>query len=159
MRTPVKLMILVAVAYATVLSACTKDTGCKNVAPADEEATLQAYIAKKGYTAVKHSTGLYYQILNPGSSNKPTTSSRIYVAYKVQTLQDTLIEQVTNPGTTGFFLSSLVESWKIGIPLIGKGGSIRLFSPSGLAYGCLGSGATIPPNTPLFFEISLTDFL
>jgi FKBP-type peptidyl-prolyl cis-trans isomerase len=151
--------LVLALCIGLLSSACEKDSGCKNVAPADEETVLKNYISSKSYVAEKHSSGLYFQILNPGSGPKPTNSSRLYVSYRLLKLDDTQVELVTNPGTTGFALGSLVEAWKIGMPMIGKGGSIRLFCPSSLAYGCQGSGVNIPANTPLFFEIALVDFL
>jgi FKBP-type peptidyl-prolyl cis-trans isomerase FkpA len=154
-----KPLVMFTLAFSLIFAGCDKDTSCKNLAPSEEEAALLSYIRAKGYTAEKHSTGLYYQILNPGSSTKPGISNQIFVSYRLLKLDDSQVELVTNPGTTGFVLNSLVEAWKIGMPLIGKGGSIRLFCPSSLAYGCQGSGANIPANTPLFFEIALADFL
>jgi FKBP-type peptidyl-prolyl cis-trans isomerase len=60
-----------------------------------------------------------------------------------------------------FPLSSLIEGWKRGIPLLGEGGKIRLFIPPSLGYGPGGwlnpnTGLyNIPPNAVLIFEIKL----
>ncbi|TAD84358.1 MAG: FKBP-type peptidylprolyl isomerase [Bacteroidetes bacterium] len=153
-----KFRLVWVLAMGLALSACEKETGCKNVAPADEETVLRNYISSKGYTAEKHSSGLLYQIINPGTGAKPTINSQVFVSYRLLKLDDTQLELVVNPATTGFGLNSLVEAWKIGMPLIAAGGSIRLFCPSSLAYGCQGSPPNIPANTPLFFEISLASF-
>jgi FKBP-type peptidyl-prolyl cis-trans isomerase len=112
--------------------------------------------------ATRHSTGFYYEILAPGSTNKPQQSSQVYVAYKGTFLDGKVFDQQSNPGLTGFLLNNLIDGWKLAIPLIGKGGKIRISVPSSLAYGCQGEsrGAeAIPPNTPLYFEIELVDFL
>jgi len=66
------------------------------------------------------------------------------------------MDQLSDPTRSGWTLSSLIEGWKIGIPLIKKGGRIKLIIPSALAYGCTGY-ASIPPNTPLYFDVTLTD--
>jgi hypothetical protein len=51
-------------------------------------------------------------------------------------------------------LNALIEGFKIGLPLIGIGGRIKLIIPSSLAYGCQGGGS-IPSNSPLYFDITL----
>jgi FKBP-type peptidyl-prolyl cis-trans isomerase len=40
------------------------------------------------------------------------------------------------------------------VPLIGKGGKIKMVIPSSLAYGVEGRPG-IPSNAPLYFEMSL----
>lgn len=143
----------------SMLYGCTKSsTGCKVQDPSVEEAAIQAFITAKGITATKHSRGLYYQITNAGSAGRPQNSSVIYCTYKGTLLDGTVFDQQTNPGFTGFQLSGLIEAWKIALPLIGKGGSIKMIVPSALGYGCTGSGSSIPPNTPLYFELTLVDF-
>jgi FKBP-type peptidyl-prolyl cis-trans isomerase len=106
----------------------------------------------------KHINGMYYQIITPGSDSRPKSSSTIYVKYVGKKLDDTIFDQATNPGQTGFYLTQLIEAWQAGLPLIGKGGRILLTVPSSLGYSCQGSGNTIPPNTPLFFDITLVEF-
>jgi FKBP-type peptidyl-prolyl cis-trans isomerase FkpA len=150
--------IYVATLAILALAGCNKDSGCKNIDPSAEDAQLQAFIKTNGINATQNSRGLYYEILNPGSSTKPQQSSTVYVAYKGTLLDGTVFDEQSNPGRTAFLLNNLIEAWKIGIPLLGKGGSMKMVVPSALGYGCNGSGTTIPPNTPLYFEISLADF-
>ena len=151
-------LVLTAFVLSLLMSACSKDDGCKSVPPSDEDAALVAYNTNHGYTMVKHANGMYYQILAPGSDSRPKSSSTIYVKYVGKKLDDTIFDQATNPGQTGFYLTQLIEAWQAGLPLIGKGGRILLTVPSSLGYSCQGSGASIPPNTPLFFDITLVEF-
>jgi FKBP-type peptidyl-prolyl cis-trans isomerase FkpA len=145
---------------AIVVGGCDKDPStCKNVDPSQEDAQLTAFNMANSITPTKHTTGMYYQILAPGGSAKPTYNSRVYVKYKGTLLDGKVFDQQTNPGNTGFVLSSLIQAWQLGITLLGRGGSMKMTVPSSMGYGCKGSGTSIPPNTPLYFEIELIDFL
>ena len=53
-------------------------------------------------------------------------------------------------------LSDMIQGFQIGLPLIQKGGTIKLIIPSSLAYGCNGIGA-VPGNSILYFDVELTD--
>ena len=154
----VRLLALLAMVAAVAGCNKTDTAGCQVQDPSKEEAAIQAFITAKGITATKHSRGLYYQITNAGSNTRPQNTSIIYCTYKGTLLDDTVFDQQTNPGQTGFQLSGLIEAWKIALPMIGKGGSIKMVIPSALGYGCNGSGSTIPPNSPLYFEMTLVDF-
>jgi len=141
---------------------CSKDSGCNPVPVDNEKAQLEAYNTSIGMNATRHSTGFYYEILEAGSVNKPIQASTVYVKYKGTFLDGKVFDQQTNPGLTGFLLNNLIDGWKYAIPLVGKTGKIRISVPSALAYSCQGAtqGAVpIPPNTPLYFEIELVDFL
>ena len=61
-----------------------------------------------------------------------------------------------NGQVLSFKLGGVITGWQVGIPLIQKGGKIRLFIPSGLAYGCDGQGS-IPANAVLDFDIELVE--
>jgi len=142
---------------------CTKDSnGCKMVPVDNEKAVIEGYAAANGITATRQSSGLFYQIVTPGSTNKPLATSSVFVKYTGTFLDGTVFDRQQNPGLTGFQLPTLIEGWKLGIPLVGKGGKVKLIVPSALAYGCsgqAGGNVAIPPNTPLYFEIELVDFL
>ena len=125
-------------------SGCSKqETGCTPVEPKAEEPAILAYIAAESIHAAKHSTGIYYEILNPGTGAAATTNSHVSVTYTGKLLNGTKFDESTTP--VDFPLSNVIEGWQIGIPLIKKGGRIKLIIPSALAYGCNGNGP-IPPN-------------
>jgi FKBP-type peptidyl-prolyl cis-trans isomerase FkpA len=139
-----------------LVSACGKrDTGCEPVPVANEESQLVAYCNANGITFEKHSTGLLYQIMAPGTGATPTSSSMVSVVYTGKHFDNTNFDATANPVT--FSLSGLIDGWKIGLPLIKKGGRIKLVIPSALAYSCTGSSPSIKPNEPIFFDITLTD--
>jgi FKBP-type peptidyl-prolyl cis-trans isomerase FkpA len=157
-----KIFFVVSVLSLLLYTGCTKDTGCKPMPVDSEKAEIEAFNSSIGMNATLHSTGLFYEIITPGSTNKPVASSTVYVKYKGTFFNGVVFDQQTNPGLTGFLLNNLIEGWKIGIPLIGKGGKIKLTVPSALAYSCQGESrgaVAIDPNTPLYFEIELVDFL
>lgn len=156
--------VMMALAFSLIMGACSKNNACKNVSPSEEAATLEQFNSAHNIAATKHYTGMYYQVVKPGNAARPTVQSTIFVRYKGTKLDGTVFDEQSNPGATGFSLSTLIEGWKAGLPLIGKGGRILLTIPSGMAYGCIGSvnssdsTRSIPPNTPIYFEIELVDF-
>lgn len=136
---------------------CIKDTGCQNKSIDSERAAIQAYASANSITATAHSSGVYYQIISPGSGVTPNSNSKVFVTYTGKLLDGTQFDAGTTPITGGGWqLSGLISGWQVGLTLIQKGGSIKLIIPSSLAYGCQGAG-TIPGNSILFFDITLND--
>ncbi len=142
-----------------VIGGCNKlDKGsvCSPKTPQSEQAEIVAYASANGINATAHSSGIYYQVINQGSGAVPTIGSRVYVKYTGKLLNGTVFDSQTNSSMTGWILGNLIPGWQIGIPLIQKGGQIKLIIPSSLCYGCNGSGP-ITANSVLYFEIELTD--
>jgi len=136
---------------------CIKDTGCQDKTIQSEQAAILAYANTNGITAVQHSSGLYYEITNPGAGANPTPYSTVSVKYTGKLLDGTVFDTQTVNAVT-FSLSQAIYGWQLGLPLIKKGGSIKLIIPSSLAYGCGGKNP-IPGNAILYFEIQLVDVL
>lgn len=140
-----------------ISTACIKnDQGCKNVTPESEEPQMQTYVAANNIAATRHNSGIYYQIINPGTGATPTLTSTVYITYTGKLLNGAVFDQLTDPSKSGWELRGLIEGWQIGLPLIKKGGKIKLIIPSSLAYGCNGRGS-IPPNAVLYFDIDIID--
>jgi FKBP-type peptidyl-prolyl cis-trans isomerase len=59
-------------------------------------------------------------------------------------------------GPQTFPLSQVIAGWTQGIPGMKVGGTRRLLIPAALAYGSQGSGSTIPPNSDLVFDVTVT---
>jgi FKBP-type peptidyl-prolyl cis-trans isomerase FkpA len=144
-----------------VMAACNKKSTTDNcnstgVPDAAEIATLQSYITTNSITATQDPGGFFYTIVTPGSGVTPTLSSNVTVRYTGKLLNGTVFDSNTSAAGISFVLSQLIRGWQLGIPLIKKGGSINLYLPPSLAYGCYASGP-IPGNSSLIFNIELVD--
>ncbi len=139
-------------------SGCLKvQSGCEDRLPANELTIMQTYAANIGMNATVDPSGLLYEITNPGSGVMPTESSRIYVTYTGKLVSDgTVFDAVTDASTTGFYLQQMIAGWRIALPKLQKGGSMRIIVPSSLAYGCAGY-SIIPADAILYFDITLVD--
>lgn len=56
-----------------------------------------------------------------------------------------------------FALNRVIKGWTEGMKLVGKGGKIKLWIPSELAYGQRGAGRDIGANEALEFEVEVVD--
>lgn len=152
-----KYLLVFASLIMVACSGCIKnEQGCTNQTPQSEEAQIQAYTAANGITATRHSSGIYYQIMNPGTGPAPTLTSRVFITYTGKLLTGATFDQSADPSRSNWILRELIEGWQIGLPLIKKGGQIKLIIPSAYAYGCNPTGS-IPGNSVLYFDINLVD--
>jgi FKBP-type peptidyl-prolyl cis-trans isomerase FkpA len=135
-------------------SGCKTNTPCKDKTVQSEQAAIINYATTQGISATAHSSGLYYQVTNPGSGPAPTASSLVFIKYTGKLLDGTIFDSRTTPISSR--LNEMILGFQIGLPLIQKDGTIKLIIPSALAYGCNGFG-TVPGNSVLYFEIELTD--
>lgn len=145
----------VALALTLVYVGCSKNDGggCKPTTKEEDEAKMQAFMTANGITGTKDPSGMYYQIINPGTGNQPNVNSRVNVGYIGKLTDGTVFDQSAN---AQFMLYQVVPGWQIGIPKIAKGGSIKLVIPPYLAYGCPAKTG-IPSNSVLYFEVNLIE--
>ncbi|RZK19944.1 MAG: peptidylprolyl isomerase [Pedobacter sp.] len=140
--------LAIALLFITAVSSCKKDE--------DADKQITEFIAQNNINAVKDPSGLYYQIIKPGSGNFTYPSStRITIKYEGRLLNGNVFDNGGGTEQT-FNLSQLIEGWKIGIPKIQKGGEIRLIIPPSLGYGSSSQGP-IPGNSVLDFTIQLSN--
>lgn len=137
-----------------VFSSCKKDSYDPAKQAAKDDAAIQAYIKSNNITATKDPSGLYYDVVTPGTGNYPAVNSLITVNYTGKLLDGTVFDSGTINNQA---LSSLIKGWQIGIPHINTGGRILLLVPSALGYGNAANGG-IPANSVLIFTIDLTGF-
>jgi FKBP-type peptidyl-prolyl cis-trans isomerase len=156
MRKPIPAFVLVLSTIIVLVSCGKKDSGCISVNPDSEKSQLISFCTANNISYTQHSSGLLYQILSQGTGTTPTLTSKIFITYRGTFMNGNVFDSLTNASSSGWPLSSLIEGMRIGVPIIQKGGHIKLVIPSSLAYGCNGAG-TIPPNTPIFFDINLVD--
>lgn len=140
-------------------TACMKsDEPCTEKTVASEEGTMLSFATSNSVPAVKHSSGLYYFIENPGSGSAPTATSTVKANYVGKFMDGTVFDQSVAGTPVTFSLAGVIPGWQIGVPLISKGGIIHLIIPSSMAYGCNGYNR-IPKYAVLYFRIELVDVL
>ncbi len=148
-------LLLIALPLLLAVGSCGKKCDGEKQVNIDNSIILK-FLSDKSITAQKHSSGIYYQILSPGSGNITYTgNTTVSTKYTGRLLSGTVFDGTTTQPVS-FKLGGVITGWQAGIPLIQKGGKIRLFIPSGLAYGCDGQGP-IPANAVLDFDIELIE--
>ena len=150
--------VLLAFILAPLLfTACGKTSEpCVPATVASEKAAMVAYCTANSITYTEHASGILYEVMSPGLTTQPTIANTVSVVYTGKLLNGNQFDASANP--VRLALSGVIKGWQIGIPLIKKGGRIKMVIPSSLAYGCTGQGS-IAPNSPLYFEVTLTDVL
>lgn len=100
--------------------------------------------------------GVFYKILKEGDGPLVELSDTLVVNYKGSLLSNGYIFDQTKDKPATFPLKRLIRGWQLALPYCRKGGTIRIFVPSGAAYGIRNLGV-IPPNSVLAFDIEVLD--
>lgn len=153
--------VILFVCVAAGLTACKKGTNDNFDYAAQFTAdtiAIREYIVKNKIPAVKHELGVFYQIIAPGSGSfEYRNNTEVTANYTGRLLgNDTPFETTTGKAPVPFALGRVIAGWQIGVPLVQKGGKIRLFIPSYLGYGNRNNGP-IPANSVLDFDIEVVD--
>lgn len=159
-------LILVVTALSFLMVGCLKsdEDVANNCIPnntgiptAAEISALQSYLSSKSIVATQDPGGFFYVIHTQGTGANPMLSSTVKVKYTGKLTNDVIFSQ-DQTGNATFLLSDLILGWRRGLPLIQEGGSITLYIPPSLGYGCSSTGS-IPPGSNLIFTIDLIDVL
>ena len=119
-------------------------------------------------------SGLMYIIHTKGSGPKPISGDMIsvhYAGYLMENGQlfDASIKEIAEKYGTynearepyaAFSLpygesAQVIQGWKEGLQLLGRGGKATLIIPPHLAYGERGAGDVIPPNATIVFDVEI----
>ena len=125
-----------------------------------DDAVLQEYIKKNSLTMQKTASGVYYQVLKPGTGSKPKAGQTVSVNYNGTLLSGKLFDSSDKAGKPIDFpigQGAVIPGWDEGIALLNKGSKAILLIPSSLAYGPRAMGTDIPADSPLRFEVELVD--
>jgi len=143
------------------LAACKKNVPVDDYDPTPQfkadTAAISAFVKTNNIPATKDASGIFYQIIAPGSGNVSYLTSTVITAdYEGRLLNGTIFDS-TKGTPISFKLGNVILGWQFGIQKIQKGGKIRLIIPSYFGYGTQSPSSSIPPNSVLDFTITLTD--
>lgn len=113
----------------------------------------------KGGKAKKTASGLFYEIIKEGSKEMPKKDSTIKIDYVGTLIDGTEFDSSKKRGQSATFnLGQVIPGFQEGLQLVGKGGKIRLYMPSDLAYGDQALPG-IPAGSTLIFEVDMLDII
>ena len=116
------------------------------------ETFLAENAKKSGIISTK--SGLQYQVLQTGQGKKPSANSKVSVNYEGRLLDGTVFDSsIARNQSVEFQVSQVIAGWTEGLQLMQEGAKYRFFIPAKLAYGEIGSGDAIGPNSTLIFDV------
>ncbi|WP_421571211.1 FKBP-type peptidyl-prolyl cis-trans isomerase N-terminal domain-containing protein [Stenotrophomonas sp. PD6] len=122
-----------------------------------------AFLAKNKTVpgVVTTASGLQYQVLRPGSGERPMPTSKVRVNYEGKLLDGTVFDSSYQRGQpVEFGLDQVIKGWTEGVSLMPVGSKYRFWIPGELAYGEQGTqGGPIGPNATLTFDVELLNVL
>jgi FKBP-type peptidyl-prolyl cis-trans isomerase FkpA len=120
--------------------------------------TIDSYLKTNNISAQKDGSGLRFLILNTGAGAVATSTDSVSLTYTGNFFDQSVFDAQTT--VTKYSMAKILKGWQVGLLQLQKGGSIRIFVPSGLAYGAYGSTRTkvpVPPATNVIFDLNLID--
>ncbi|MFD2289187.1 FKBP-type peptidyl-prolyl cis-trans isomerase [Pedobacter petrophilus] len=153
--------LILFVCFAGCFASCKKNEAFEAYDPVPQfkadTTAIRAFVKANNINAVKDQSGVFYEIIAPGTGSiSYTTNTQITADYEGRLLNGNIFDSSKGTPIT-FSLGRVIPGWQIGIPKIQKGGKIRLIIPSYFGYGNVAQGANIPANSILDFNITLTE--
>jgi FKBP-type peptidyl-prolyl cis-trans isomerase len=105
-------------------------------------------------------SGLQYEVLRPGTGQRPSTFNKVKVHYTGKLTNGTVFDSSVQRGQPATFgVGQVIPGWTEGLQLMREGAKYRFIIPSNLAYGPRGSPPKIGPNETLLFDVELLQVL
>ncbi|MEM6299038.1 MAG: FKBP-type peptidyl-prolyl cis-trans isomerase [Bacteroidota bacterium] len=124
-----------------------------------QDQILQDYFEENNIDVTRTADGIYFRVLETGTGTRnPQLGSNVTVHYEGRFLDGKVFDSsYLRDNTFDFTLGvgQVIRGWDLAVPQMVLGEVTEFYIPSQLAYGSSGSGNTIPPNTPLVFQIEL----
>jgi FKBP-type peptidyl-prolyl cis-trans isomerase FkpA len=127
--------------------------------------TLDAHAAAPTIAAteakeVKTLSGIVITTLKEGAGGSPKSTDTVKVHYRGTLTDGKEFDSSYKRGQPASFpLNRVIPCWTEGVQTMKVGGKVKLLCPSNLAYGPRGVPGTIPPDSPLIFEVELLEIV
>jgi FKBP-type peptidyl-prolyl cis-trans isomerase len=121
-----------------------------------EKESISNYIKENNITATPKESGLIYIETKKGAGAMAAMGKTVRINYTGKFLNGKVFDSSEKSGPVEFQMGAgqVIPGWEIGVAYMNVGGKAKLIVPSKLAYSDTYAG-TIPPYTPLVYEIEL----
>lgn len=125
-------------------------------AAALERNQLIDYAIEQKILLTEHPRGFFYHIIERGGGERPAWGDRVEAHYQGEFLDGRPFDSSYQRGQPlSFLLGNMVPGWNFGLQEFPVGTRAILLLPSAMGYGERGFGQTIPPGTPLRFNVKM----
>lgn len=104
-------------------------------------------------------SGLQYRVIEQGGgggSKFPKLSDKVLVNYRGKLIDGSVFDSsYSHNKPVSLQVDEVIKGWSEALQLMRRGDHWQLYIPSELAYGEQGSGAKIPPDSALIFDVEL----
>lgn len=133
----------------------------QDAAMEEARATSEAFLAANAQAqgVVTTASGLQYLVLESGAAGgaSPTLQDSVLAHYHGTFIDGNVFDSSVDRGEPAQFgVTQVIAGWTEALQLMKEGDKWRLFIPSSLAYGDMGSGP-IGPHTALIFDVELLE--
>ena len=132
--------------------------GNKNIMRRENE-EIQMFVKRYGWEMQRTPTGLYIEVMEPGSGELYKENDPVTLEYRTFLLSGELIYCSDSLGVKQFVVnrSEEIDALHEAVQLLRPGAKARLVIPSYLAYGVAGDGDRIRGLQPIMMEIRLSE--
>ncbi|MEO1436893.1 MAG: FKBP-type peptidyl-prolyl cis-trans isomerase [Bacteroidota bacterium] len=123
--------------------------------------TIDAYLGEQNIDFQTSADGIRYAVDQAGEGQTVNERDYVKVHYTGKLLNGEVFDSSVTRGEPFTFqvgIGHVIQGWDKGIPLFKTGGKGTLYLSPDQGYGSRGSGS-IPPNSPLIFEIEVLGVL
>ena len=105
----------------------------------------------------KLESGLYYSILSDTTGGELIRyTDQVTFYYSGEFLSGEVFQEIPKDAPLTFKVKELIAGWQEGLMQLHGPGTIQLIIPPSLGYGSKNT-EKIPPNTILYYELTVTD--
>jgi FKBP-type peptidyl-prolyl cis-trans isomerase FkpA len=122
-----------------------------------DQQKIKGYISRKGWEMTETETGLWYEVLEKGTSLNAKVGMLATINYTLSLLDGKTCYSSDELGPKTFLIGkgNVESGLEQGILLLSEGSKARFILPPHLAYGLPGDGNCIPARAILLYEIEL----
>ncbi len=128
---------------------------------AGDSLSIEGFLSNKNIKAEKTHEGVFYSVITEGGGQIPRQGDFVKIKYVGKLLNGNVFDESPKDEPYVFQLGNgqVIEGWNKAIQKLKIGTKATLYVPAYLAYGSVGIGTVIPPNSPLVYDIELVEVL
>ena len=128
---------------------------------AGDSLSIEGFLSNKNLKAEKTREGIFFSMITEGAGELPKQGDYVKIRYVGKLLSGKVFDESPKDEPYVFQLGNgqVIEGWNKAIQKLKIGTKATLYIPAYLAYGSDGIASTIPPNSPLIYDIELVEVM